>query len=282
MSKLIESLKASAKEFSQKQSMASEPPEKQKTSHELTQEQLADIYFSGSEKIKKSDSPLVIKVIEKPHPASTVPWIISSIAFFLLALSLFSTKRIFVDIKIIDEKNQFLSSRSEDRALPATDAASTAASLMKKKGARFGDKIPTQEFVFEGAAVLNSTQDTNALTLVNSSVATFARASFHFDPSANLSSCKIVFYAKGNRGGENLALALKDKENIQAFTKNKMFPFPDLLTTDWQKAEMPIVGSVEAFDPKNVTSFRFEFGSKDTGNKPGDTIFIKDIQILPL
>ena len=32
------------------------------------------------------------------------------------------------------------------------------------------------------------------------------------------------------------------------------------------------------FDAKNVTSLRFEFGSKDTGNKPGDTVFIKDLQ----
>ena len=43
------------------------------TSHELTQEQLADIYFSSSEKAKRADQPLVIKVIEKPRRPGDPP-----------------------------------------------------------------------------------------------------------------------------------------------------------------------------------------------------------------
>src|SRR3989338_11199397 len=124
MSKLIESLKASAKEFSQKQSREqNDPVEKGKTSYELTQEQLADVYFSGSEKIKKSDTPLVIKVIEKPRSSSAVPWLIPSLSFFLLALSLFTTKRVFVDIRIVDDKNQSMSRQSYEAPIPAAEKA---------------------------------------------------------------------------------------------------------------------------------------------------------------
>ena len=97
-----------------------------------------------------------------------------------------------------------------------------------------------------------------------------------------MTGSKIVFYAKGNHGGENLAVAVKDRGNIKAFTKDKAFPFPNALTTEWQRAEIPLEGTVQAFDPKNVVNLRFEFGSKDTANKAGDTIFVKDLQVLPI
>ena len=274
MSSLIEALKASAKEFAQKQSAGQrQPEEKKKTDYQLTQEQLADIYFSGSEKIKKSDTPLVIKVIEKQRSSSAVPWLITALSFFLLALSLFTTKRVFVDIKIVDDPRPYFN-RGENEP-PMSLAEKESAGIV------LGDKIPMQDFMFEGAAKLGSAKDKTSLTLVNSSVAPFARANLHFNSPVNLTGSKIVFYAKGNRGGENLALAVKDKGNIQAFAKNKAFPFPDALTTEWQRAEIPLEGTVKAFDPTNVVSLRFEFGSKDTANKAGDTIFVKDLQILP-
>ncbi len=276
MSSLIEALKAGAKEFVQKQSAGQRAPEeKKKTDYELTQEQLADIYFSGSEKIKKSDTPLVIKVIEKQRVSSVVPWLITSLSFFLLALSLLTTKRVFVDIKIVDDQHPYFN-RQEN--------APPAAIVEEKEAANIamGNNIPMQDFMFEGAAKLASAKDKTSLTLVNSSVAPFARANLHFNSPVNLTGSKIVFYAKGNHGGENLALAVKDKGNIQAFAKNKAFPFPDALTTEWQRAEIPLEDTVEAFDPRNVVNLRFEFGSKDTANKAGDTIFVKDLQILPL
>lgn len=277
MSNLIEALKASAKEFAQKQSVGqSQPEEKKKTAYELTQEQLADIYFSGSEKIKKSDTPLVIKVIEKRRSSSAVPWLISSLSFFLLGLSLFTTKRVFVDIKIIDDSHPYFNRQENAAPAPLVEEKEAAAGIVS------GDKISMQGFLFEGAAKLGSAKDKTSLTLVNSSVALFARANLHFNSPVNLMGSKIVFYAKGRHGGENLALAVKDKGNIQAFAKNKAFPFPDALTTEWQRAEVPLKDTVAAFDPKNVVSLRFEFGSKNTANKAGDTIFVKDLQILPL
>ncbi len=275
MSEVIESLRAGAREFSKKQSMETDPNPRKKTDYELTQEQLADIYFSGSEKIKKSELPLVIKVIEKPRTSSAVPWIITSIAFLITAFSLFSTKRIFVDIKVLDERGPYFAALQD-----ATDSGYPANSTARNPQTETPDQYSFQNFVFEGAAILNSSKDKTALTLVNSSVAPFARAQLHFSPPLNLTVSKIVFYAKGTRGGENLAVALKDRRNILAFDKGKIYPFPGRLTTDWQKAEISVSDVVQEFDVKNVASLRLEFGSKDTKNKPGSTVLIKDFQIV--
>jgi hypothetical protein len=132
---------------------------------------------------------------------------------------------------------------------------------------------------FEGAAYLHSSRDKNGgLTLINSSVAPFARAVLSLDPPLDLSSSRIIFYVKGGRGGENVAFALKDADNHQGFYKGRLYPFPDRLTTSWQKAEIHLEeDTAKDFDAEHVTSLRIEFGSKDTGNKPNDTIFIKDL-----
>ena len=223
----------------------------------------------------------MIKVIEKQRVSSVVPWLLASISFFLLALSLFTTKRVFVDIQIVDDKHSYFSRQENEPSVPAADKEARS-SEPAAQNVILGDPISMQGFLFEGAAKLGSAKDKTSLTLVNSSVAVFARANLYFTSPVNLTGSKIVFYAKGNHGGENLALAVKDKENVQAFTKNKAFPFPNALTTDWQRAEIPLTDAVQAFDPRNVVNLRFEFGSKDTANKAGDTIFVKDLQILPL
>ncbi len=264
MSKLIESLKAGAKEFSKKQEPENGGLQDKKTNYQMTQEQLADIYFSGSEKAKKSEYPMVIKVVEKQRAASLLPWFIASIAFLITALSLFSTKRIFVDIKVIDDR--YLASMQN----PADEAP----------GETSGEKIPLQNFTFEGASKLKSSRSSKSLTLVNSSVAPFARASLRLETPLDLSNSKIVFYAKGSEGGENLSFAVKDRGNILAFAKGTVNPFPQGLTTEWQRAEIPLLEVEKGFDPRNVSSLRFEFGAKDTKNKPGDTVFVRDLQVV--
>ena len=258
MSKIIEALKAG------------------KTAHELTQQQLADIYFSGSEKIKKSDYPTVIKVIEKSHSSLLVPWLITLAALLIASFSLYSGKRIFIDIKVMNERATSLAAPEN-----MSDADSGAAGG-PSQALRLGDKLSIENFSFEGAAKLKSSKDRSNLTLVNSSVAPFARAILRFNSPMDLSGSKIVFYAKGLRGGENIAIALKDKDNVSAFNKNKFYPFSNALTTDWQRAEILLFNTAKDFDVKNIVSLRFEFGSKDTDNKPGDTLMVKDIQVVPL
>ncbi|OIO37787.1 MAG: hypothetical protein AUJ71_04355 [Candidatus Omnitrophica bacterium CG1_02_49_16] len=276
MSKIIETLKVQTIESKKKETGLAQEARNKKTDHELTQEQLADIYFAGPEKIKKSDYPTVIRVADRSRSSSLAPWLITAVAVIIAVSSLYSTRRIFVDVKIINDGAASLASPKD--ILEVNQAAGGDS----PKALRFGDKLYPVNFDFEGAAKLKSSKDFSTLTLVNSSVAPFARAILRFDAPVNLSGAKIIFYAKGLRGGENIAFALKDKDNVSAFNKNKFYPFPNVLTTDWQRAEIIPIGALRGFDVKNVTSLRFEVGSKDTDNKPGDTILVKDIQVVPL
>lgn len=271
MSKIIEALKAHARDLPKKEESAPS-----KSGYEMTQEQLAEIYFSGTGKsVQKTDPPVIIKVIERPRMASLIPWIIASVAFLITAFSLFSTKRIFVDIHVVEEKSPIVA-RAEHEALSENTPGESSGESY------YGSPISFENTRFEGAARLNSSAEKNGLTLVNSSVSSFARANVNLPEPLSIAGSKIVFYAKGYNGGENIAFAMKDRGNVQAFAKGKIFPFPALLTTQWQKAEIPVGESVPGFDPKNVTSLRFEFGSKDTDNKPGDTVFVKDLRVVPL
>ena len=185
-----------------------------------------------------------------------------------------------MDIKVIDEKSPYLQN------LPVGTARDYSAAAEKEKALEVFDEdvrnpIPFDDFTFEGAAYLKSTKDPAGLTLVNSSEAPFARSTVHFDPPLDLRKAKIRFFAKGARGGENIAVALKDQENIQAFLKGKYYPFKQGLTSNWQRAEIRLSEVVKDFDAKNVTDLRFDFGSKDTENKPGDVIFVKDLEWIP-
>lgn len=286
MSKIIETLKASSMEYKKKVPDESVDPQKRRTSHEMTQEQLADIYFAGSEKIVKSEYPTVIRVIEKPKSISWLPWAVALATVLIAVFLLISGHRVFVDIRVMSERAASMNvpPESSDISQEITpESPKVSASTDKQKNAlHLGDNVPLQDFSFEGAAKLKSTKEPMSLTLVNSSVAPFARALLRFNAPLNFEGSKVVFYAKGNRGGENIAFALKDKENISAFNKNKIYPFPASLTTDWQRAEIPLSNTSKEFDVRSVTSLRFEFGSKDTDNKPGDTIVVKDLQVVPL
>jgi hypothetical protein len=269
MSKLIEALRTSGRDATRQ--------EAKKSDYELTQEQLAEIYFSatGGAQKKLEAPPLIIKVVEKQGAASLIPWVITSLAFLITAFSLFSTKRIFVDINVVDEKamNQWRSVTSEETAgdveLPADEPPAAAG------------KISMKHAFFEGASKIKSTADNGSLVLVNSSVSPFARATLKLSPAADLQGMKIVFYAKGAHGGENLAFALKDEDNVLAFDKGKVIPFPDKLTRGWQRAEIVVdQAAVKEFDKNKVIGLRFEFGS-NLDNRAGDTIFVKDLQFLP-
>ncbi len=286
MSKLIESLRAGASQFA-KRPTNGHAVTAEKTAHELTQQQLADIYFSsGSEKAKKSEYPLVIKVVEKPRPAALLPWVITSLAFLITAFSLFSTKRIFVDVKVIDEKSPYWAAMSGG-TLPVSAAPASVESLPQETLGPVaetgpGERIATDRFIFEGAAKIKSNKDRSMLVLANSSVAPFARANLFFNPARDFAAQKIVFLAKGQHGGENLAIAIKDRSNIQAFDRGRLLLFPNGLGSEWQTAEIALSDLPKEFDERHVAQMRFEFGSKEVNNKPGDTVFVKDIRVVSL
>lgn len=295
MSKIIETLKASSfenhkREVSPKDALPpkSEADQTRKSNYQMIQEQLAKTYFSSPEKFEKLDHPLIIKVVDKPKIYYIFPWVMSILAFAIAIFALFSAKRIFIDIKVIDDQKAVIASYRETLPVKEDEGGETKAETKPSQPQeetpvlRYGDRIPMEGAAFDGAAKLKSSSDKNSLTLINSSVAPFARATLNFAHPVNMVASKLIFYVKGSKGGENLAIALKDTENVLAFSKGKIYPFPDGLIPDWQRVEIPLMATTKNFNPKNVSSIRFEFGSKDTENKPGDIVFVRDLRVEPL
>ena len=280
MSNIIESLKQSAREFARNNEETGDKPQVVKTNHELTQEQLGDIYFANAEKLKKSDQPLVIKVIERQHGSGIAPWFVSSIALLVMAFALFSTKRIFVDVKVMDDKSLVTSDWQPEGRANASSPDLFGSSVWRASASPDWERLPVEDFVFEGAAKLNSSKNGNQMTLANSSVAPFAKASVQFTQPVDMSSSKLVFYARGQRGGENIVIAVKDRDNHLAFNKGKYYPFPEGMTGEWQRAEVALDGAPTDFNPRYVTNLRFEFGTKDANNRPGDLVMIKDLRMV--
>lgn len=244
-----------------------------KASYDLTLEQLAGVYLAGSDRSKKPDaSPVVIQLVDQRRGVNAlIPWIIASVAFLITALSLFSTKRIFIDVQVVDDAT-LSRQRTEARRAPAPPLPAgprTAATVLSPL-----------DFVFDGGGRLNSSKTSAELTLVNSSLAPYARAHHYFRVPADLTGQRLVFEARGSQGGEGVAFSLKDRNNVNAFAKTKYHPFPDGLTTDWQTAEIPLTDLAPEFDPRGVSALRVDFGAKETGNQPGDTVFLRNIRFV--
>jgi hypothetical protein len=199
---------------------------------------------------------------------------ITSVAFLITAVALFSTKRFVVDVRVIDDKTFFLS--SDD--LPAQSSVGAA----NEREPDLSRAIPLESFAFEGAALLQSSKDARRLTLVNSSVSSFARAVLRPEKGMDLSNAKLIFDVRGGKGGERLGVAIKDGGNVQAFKRGTLQLFPDGLTTEWTPAQILLVDLNDNFNPKDVSSLRFEFGAKDTANHSGDTIYVRGLRWVPL
>ena len=280
MSKVIDALKREPSPKLAQQTPKGIIQEVQVESHgrELTQESLADICFSAVGKPKTAEPPVIIKVTEKNRAASAIPWVITSVAFLITAVALFSTKRLLIDVRVIDDKTLVRS--YDDEALPLSSPP--ASSVEESVATDTTQNIPLDQLVFEGAAILQSSKDSRRLTLVNSSVSPFARAVYHPQRPLDLSKSKMVFEVRGGKGGEKLAIAIKDRGNLQAFKKGFFIPTPEGLSTEWQTSEVSLVDLNENFDLKNIVSLRFEFGTKDTSNRSGDTIYVRNLRIVPL
>ena len=280
MSKIIEALRRDPVEKSagsKKPTPNEQLIQVESTGRELTQERLADIYFSAVGKPKHSEPPVIIRVVEKSKAAASIPWVITSVAFLITAIALFSTKRLLVDVRVIDDKTLLRSFDDEQSSGATGDSTGTT-----QTGSQPSIALPLEDFFFEGAAILQSSKDSRRLTLVNSSVSPFARAVLRPSQSFDLSRSKLVFDVRGAKGGEKLGVALKDIGNVQAFKKGIAQPFTGGLSTDWKETEVFLLDLNEIFDTKRVASIRFEFGTKDTENHSGDTIYVRNLRLVPL
>jgi len=275
MSKIIEALQERIQPTKKsKQPKSSESGK----AYEMTQQELADVYFAGSgKKPEKLPAPTIVRVIDKKNRTFFFPWLITTLALLLLTFALFSSKRIWIDVQIIDE-SVWDTARAPSPRQPPIPHQAVPLTATSPEDVQL---LSPLNFRFAGAAVLNSSRERHMLTLMNSSLSGIAYAAMDFKPSVNALQRKLVFEARGKNGGEQLELIFKDADNNSSLNQKRIQPFPTGLSTHWQMAEITIQEG-PAFHANRITQMRFEFGSQRTENESSSALFLKNIQWLPI
>jgi len=286
MSKIIEALHQRIKPFKPDKPSPQAPPTSPHSptkSYQMTQKELADVYFGGlGPKTPSLPTPTVIRVIERKR-TFIVPWVLTGLVCVTAGALLFSGRRINIDVNILDEGTWRVR-----EARIAGGSGFQALSGLARTAAGEGSLIPTEatdisplRFRFAGAAVLNSSREKTILTLANSSLSDIAYAAIDFKPPMSLAQHKLVFEARGESGGEKLEIIFRDTRNNSSLNVRRIEPFRSGLSTHWQLAEITI-DETATFHRDSIVQMRFEFGSQRTTNPPQMTLFIKNIRSVPV
>ena len=295
MSKIIEALQRPIRmrvekgAFSEQEKLRTGSPRNQR---HMTHEQLADVYFPGNGKAHEQlPAPTIIRVAD-PQRSFFVPWLITLLALGLSAFALFSTKRIAIDIRIIDDAGSAAAQTSAQTTLtppaaypiqPKVSVPPEAAILEPIASAELPEAITLSplDFRFTGAAVLNSSRERSQITLANSTLSGLAYAVVDFDPPFQADRYALSFEARGSIGGEQIELIFKDVNGNSSLNWKNLMVFPEGLTTNWQPATIKLQRS-DFFNPQVIRQLRIEIGSQRTGNESDAVIFLRSLQWLPL
>ena len=267
MSKIIEALenvRDAARGSLPTSSRHTPTAEKAPTSHQMTQQELADVYFSGSGKTKPAASPTVIRVIDK-RQSYMLPWIITLATLALASLALFTTKRIAISVNFQDA--------SVSAPVPEASRASgpqDQARILRLSPADFMSSVPMADG--------NGSKD--ILNVTNHGVSGGAYAASEFSPTFNATGYVLEFEAKGRSGGEALEVAFRDVRRQSSLNSAPLRPFPMGLTTRWEKARV-IIDKTDSFDATRISQMRFEVGTQRTGNPPDTLVSIRNIRWVP-
>lgn len=280
MSKIIEALQK-PKPFAKKS--ATMVPEDKARSRFKTQSQLADVYFSGPKTGEQAalPEPTIIRVVEKPA-VSAGPWVISVLALLLACFTLFSSKKIAVQITVADQNApEAAGAHVPDMARIMPDAPHDAEAMIRPVIGR--SDLPVQiplrgsDFVFSGAAVLNSNATNGEMTLANSSLSGLANALVHFDPPFQAAQYYLQMEARGAKGKEKLEFLFKDMNGNNNLNVKKILIPEEGLTTQWQPIVVELIGTPH-FDANAIEQMRIEFGTQRTANSADATIFVRNLK----
>lgn len=247
-------------------------------------EQLADVYFQGPRQQQQqpliSDeaspsfhSPTVVRVVDRSR-SYFFPWLITLLALGLSIFTLFSSKRIAIDVRITDVAAPQPSLTTAPIYAVSAEAAPAASGLAEVVS------LEPSDFIFSGAALLRSSKERQQLVLTNSSVSGLAYAHAMFNPPFNALGTRLYFEARGLKGGEKFEIVLKDANGNTSLNWKPIIPFPDGLSSEWK----PVVIDFEPtrfFDPAAIQQIRIEFGTQRTGNAADATLMIRNLQWAP-
>ncbi len=86
----------------------------------------------------------------------------------------------------------------------------------------------------------------------------------------------LVFWVKGENGGERAELAFRDADSI-SYMPQTTYEIP-AITKQWQKIVVPLAEIEDMVDLSELVHVGIAFGA-DVGNEPGDTIYIDSFML---
>jgi len=236
--------------------------------YQMTQQELADVYFARSGKTAKPvPQPTLIRVEDKRR-SYMLPWIVTTLALVICSLALFSTKRVMISIQVYDSD------------APIQNSPSSRSSNVAAAGGSRQVRIEPDRFGFSAGAESSSLVGKDSVTLSNRANRDQAYAVVDFDPPFNAKGYALQFEAKGEIGGETLEVILSDIRRQSSLNAGAIRPFPTGLTTRWEKAEVR-VPSGAGFDTSRIRQMRLDIGSRRTGNPSNTSIMIRNARWVP-
>lgn len=240
-------------------------------------EQLADVYFQNPKQLMETpqaafQAPTVVRVVDRSR-SYFLPWLVTLLALTLSTFALFSTKRVAIDIRIMDAKSA---------VPPAESQLPTAASAASPAVPHMPEVVPMSpsDFIFSGAALLRSSREKQQLVLTNSSVSGLAYAHAVFNPPLPALGKRLYLEARGLKGGEKFEIVFKDANGNTSLNWKPITPFVDGVSTEWQPVTVDFEPS-RFFNPNAIEQMRIEFGTQRTGNIADATLLIRNIQWIP-
>lgn len=241
--------------------------EARRTPYEMTQEELGDVYFARSAAAKQLPPPTLIRVVEGRR-TYFLPWAITTLALAFATAALFTSKRLSVEIRVVDDAAS-LESAATAPAKPNASRATGAAI-----------PVPVSDFALSAGAGPPARASRGELVISNRAPAGPVYAAAVFRPPFDASRRVLEFEAMGEAGHETVEVILKDARSQTNLNVAPIRPFPRGLATRWQKARVTVERG-EFFDAARIVQLRFEAGADRTGNPVGSTVHIRNVRWTP-
>jgi hypothetical protein len=146
------------------------------------------------------------------------------------------------------------------------------------KGIVNRDAIKRPEFLGYARQGISKTAK-ETLILRNPKKYNWAEVLLPFRFPIDLSSRTLVFYVRGQRGGEKVTIILKDIDNRSVRLRDVY------LSSDWREESIPLNISGSHVDLANISSMRIEYGRIGESSSERDSaiesiIYVKDLNLL--
>jgi len=242
------------------------------------QDQLAEIYISPAEK-KTLDNRKKSKPEKKASGRLLGPVLILGLICIASFILLFSNNKLNIAITIVKDESpgkpstSIISPRKE-----VTHAVVASSKSEPTKEVNLSlNGLPLNNIEFGGSAQEESKITDQYLYLANSRKLIWANVKIDFAKPINILDNSFRFTAKGESGGENLAIILTDINNK---TYQSINIAPHGLNKVWQDYTIRPNQAIGRIDLTSVSQIKLEFGQLTANNSPSSIIYVTDLKLI--